>query len=228
MMKKIIFSSVLILIFLSCKKEYSLVKGTSNLNTTILSSLPLADSILISDTTLFYDCEFGGKRQLQIVGLNNCISFSGGNGLPYGDNTKGYGAYDFNFFANDSLSALTFRRGNIILLPTDTSYLLQNQRMFHGFVPGNYSYTQNPVINSGVMIERFDSTGKFWSTRLGTADQSSSSFQILKEFNIDPQYSSTGITHYIYIRCQFNCTLYDGKGNKIEVTNGKLGLSIWL
>jgi hypothetical protein len=89
MKKKIIFSSVLILILLSCKKEYSLVKGTTNLNTTILSSLPLADTILISDTTLFYDCEFGGQRQLQIVGLNNCISFSGGNGLPYGDNTNG-------------------------------------------------------------------------------------------------------------------------------------------
>lgn len=222
-MKKIIIISSVMLILVSCKKEASI---ENNKPSEKVTSLPISDTILISDTTIFYDCEFDGQRQLQIAGLNNCISMTGGTALPYVYNN--YGQYTFDFFTDDSLSALTFRRSNINLLPNDTTYLLKNQRMFYGFAPNIYTFTQTLASNNGVIIERHDAAGTVWSTNLGIASQAGSSFQILKLLNLDKSYSTTGITHGIYLFCKFDCTLYDGSGKTMTITNGKMGIVIWL
>jgi len=223
-MKKIIVISLLALFFVSCTKEYSFEGAT--IKQPITHNLPLSDTTLIGDTTVFYDCEFDGQRELQIAGLNNCVVFTGGTAVPYVYND--YGQYTVDFFGNDSLSTLSFLRSNINLMPTDTSYLLKNQRMYQGFTPNTYAYTLNIAGNNGVIIQRHDAAGTPWATNLGIADQSGSTFQIIKEFNVDNAYNTTGVTHGIYLLCKFNCILYDGTGKTITIKNGRMGIVIWL
>lgn len=125
------------------------------------NALPLADAAHIGDTILFYNCELDGSTQIQIVGLNDWIILSGSNGLPCGGNGGGYGAYNCSLFVDDTLSSVKVKRPGIKLFPRDTSYILQNERVFQGFAPGNYAYTQNPVILSGITVFMYDSTGEF-------------------------------------------------------------------
>lgn len=100
--------------------------------------------------------------------------------------------------------------------------------MFNGFQAGSYSYTQDLKNNSGVQIHWIDTTGKTWASEFGSADQSGSAFQIINRVNLDTSYNTTGITHGIYIRCAFNCKLYDNTGKNMELKNGRLGISVWL
>lgn len=100
--------------------------------------------------------------------------------------------------------------------------------MLGGFQPGYYSYTRNPNDSSGVQIHWVDSTGKTWGTDLGIAEQTNSGFQIINRMNLEPNYITTGVTHFIYIRCAFNCTLYDKTGKVIQLKNGRMGITVWL
>ena len=100
--------------------------------------------------------------------------------------------------------------------------------MFNGFGAGIYPYTQNPTNSTGIQVHWIDPTGKTWGSDFGVADQSGGIFQIINRVNLDTSYNATGITHGIYIRCAFNCRLYDNTGKSIELKNGRLGISVWL
>jgi hypothetical protein len=212
--------SIFFLALISCKKELSNAEQTKQDNT----SLPLADTSRINDTTIFFDVVVDGKRQLQIQPLNNYFVYWAGV-VPY---TSGsYGLYEQGI-TGEANQGLVLIRGNISLDVNDTSILLKNERMVNGFGAGVYPYTQNPNNSSGVQIHWIDPTGKTWATNLGNASQSGNTFQIMDQVNLDTSYNATGITHGIYIRCAFNCTLYNNTGKSIELKNGRLGISVWL
>ncbi|HEV8504588.1 MAG TPA: hypothetical protein VGQ53_04280 [Chitinophagaceae bacterium] len=211
---------IFFLALVSCKKELSNSEQTKQDST----SLPLADTSRISDTTIFFDVVIDGQRQLQIQPLNNYAVYWTGV-VPY---TSGsYGLYEQGIM-NNADHGIILVNGNILLDPGDTSLLLKNKRMFNGFDPGDYPFTQNPDNSTGVQVHWIDQTGKTWGSDFGLADQSISMFQIINRINLDTSYNATGITHGIYVRCAFNCVLYDNSGNTIELKNGRLGISVWL
>jgi hypothetical protein len=217
---KTIFSSIIYLsVFISCNKELN----TQQIKANTTSSLPSADTILINDSTIFFDVVIGGQRQLQIQPLNNYGVYWTGV-VPY---TSGsYGLYEQGI--TNGNYGMVLIRGNIALEGSDTSVLLKNQRMFGGFQPGSYSYTQNPNNSSGVQLHWTDSTGKTWGTDFGVANQSNRAFHIINRANLNTAYNTIGVTHGIYIRCVFNCILYDNTGKTIELKNGRMGVSVWL
>ena len=81
------------------------------------------------------------------------------------------------------------------------------------FLTGNYSYSANGI--NGIEIYWIDSTGSFWNTSYGTADQTGHSFNIdeIQEFNIWGSY-------LIKIKATFSCTLYNSSGQAINLDNG--------
>jgi hypothetical protein len=219
-MRQIVCLAVFFVVLISCHKESVRPSQTDH----DAASLPLADTSRISDTTVFFDVVVAGDRQLQIQPLNHYSVYWAGQ-VPYISGYS-YGLYEQGITGNVN-QGLVFFNG-ISVDPNDTSILLKNERMFNGFGPGDYLYTQDPKNNSGVQIRWIDPTGKTWATDLGVVDQSASAFQIINRVNLDPSYITTGITHFIYVRCAFNCTLYDDTGKTLELKNGRLGISVWL
>src|SRR5258705_3538415 len=162
-MRQIFCSLIFFSVFISCNKE-SLSPQTKP-NTII--SLPLADTVLIGDTTIFFDVVIGGQRQLQIQPLNDYFVYWTGV-IPY--TSSSYGLYEQGITDKANHGLVLIKR-NISLDLSDTSVLLKNKRMFGGFEPAYYSYTQNPNNSSGVQMHWIDSTGKTWGTDFGIADQ---------------------------------------------------------
>ena len=218
-MKTVCCWLVLAFALFACKKEHSEdTSGASNSS----SSLPLADSALITDTTIFFDIEINGDRELQIQPLNSYGVYWEGN-VPY---TSGSFGLFIQGITNNINRGIEITRGNINLEPGDSTFELKKQRMVAGFDPGPYAYTVDPDSYTGVQIKWQDAGGKIWSTSAGTGDQSNSNFQITD--GIIGYYPPTGMIHGVYIRCTFNCILYDGAGKGIQMTNGKVGISVWL
>jgi hypothetical protein len=73
-----------------------------------------------------------------------------------------------------------------------------------------------------------DSAGVAWSTTIRIADETNGFFQIVKQINRDSDYATTGVSHSMHIVCQFECVLYDGKGDGKKIKNGKMGVTLWL
>jgi len=218
-MKTITYSIILALVFLGCKKEHS---GKASDSSNAESILPLADTTLIKDTTIFFDVEINGSRELQIQPLNNYGVYWTGN-LPTLNNS--FGLF-IQGITNNTNTGIEITRGNINAEPGDSTFQLIIQRMVAGFDTGSYAYTPDPNNKTGIQIKWKDSRGKTWSTAAGSGDQPGSKFQITdRVVDVDP---ATGITHGVYIRCTFNCILYDNAGNSLQLTNGKVGISVWL
>jgi hypothetical protein len=78
-MLRIFYSLLLIFLFTSCKKESSKEQET---NLSSGTSLPIKDTALIGDTTIFFDVVIDGQRELQIQPLNNYSVYWTGI-LPY-------------------------------------------------------------------------------------------------------------------------------------------------
>ncbi len=210
--------ALIIIGFAACQKEFSTIGKPAP-----TSNLPLADTTLIGDSTNFYDITINGTRQLHIVNYNT-DALTGANGDSLNDIIQTY-----DFYADTSGDAtFEFNKGYIKRVPSDSSFLSLNQKLITEFLPGFYTYTNDFNTVDGIVIRFKDSTGKQWSTLQETADQTNSIFQIVTQLNLDPDYSSTGISHGIHLYCKFNCILYDDEGNSLKVTNGRLGISLWL
>ena len=220
-MRQVVCLAVFFVVLISCHKQSVRPPETDQDDA---ASLPLADTSRISDTTVFFDVVVAGDRQLQIQPLNHYAVYWADQ-VPYFSGFS-YGLYEQGITGYVNQGLVLFKGISVGL--DDTSLLLKNERMFNGFGPGVYLYTQDPKNNSGVQIHWIDSTGKTWGTDLGVADQSASAFQIINRVNLDPSYFTTGITHFIYVRCAFNCILYDETGKTLELKNGRLGISVWL
>ena len=216
---------IVIGIFARCEKEHAVNTSSSRPLADTSLSLPLADTAFINDTTIFFDVVIDGQRQLQIQPLNKFDIYWAGHSPFISGST--YGLY-VQGLTNGFGYGITLTRGNIDLAVNDTSLQLKNQRMVEGFNPGAYPYTTNPNSSTGVQIQWTDGNGKKWATNFGPADQSGGTFEISQRLISDTSYQTSGITHGLYILCNFSCILYDSTGKSLNLTNGKMRLSVWL
>gem|GEM_PF-2235934 len=220
-MKKIVVIIVAIASLAGCIKEYSVAGNSGPLNTA-LTSLPLSDTTLIGDTSIFYDCEFNGSREITIHPLGPCNLFQSKYiGFPY-DFTSTTLGYDCIFNTSDTLpgTRLEIKIRSIDFLPGDITRELRRQKTLYGLSPAvTFNYAPNLNAASSVIVSRYDAAGTLWSTNLGTANQTGSCFQLIKSLNLP---------NSAYFRCTFNCTLYNSAGQSILLKNGRMGMSIWL
>jgi hypothetical protein len=118
---------------------------------------------------------------------NYSTSLNDGNGLVYLYVNKGMLSWTGSRFATD-----------------------ENFKAF--FALGTYPYSKDA--KSGVEIG-IPINGVKWSTSLGTADQTGSTFSIT---GVKDAESING--YYIDVKISFSCKLYDGNGGVKTVTNG--------
>jgi hypothetical protein len=91
---------------------------------------------------------------------------------------------------------------------------------------GNYPYTIDAAEGIRILIK--DLNNVTWSTSLGTADQTGSSFSITKSKGVtynDKKMDTKG--YYEEVEFSFSCKLYDGNGNVKTLTNGLFSGSAW-
>jgi hypothetical protein len=81
------------------------------------------------------------------------------------------------------------------------------------FAPASYQYSPNSA--DGIVIEWYDSNGELWSTEIGTANQSGSSFVIVANL-------SSHVNGYLDVKLKatFNCKLYNASGQSKTLTEG--------
>lgn len=84
------------------------------------------------------------------------------------------------------------------------------------FNAGTYNFSVDA--QSGVEISWTDATGKYWSTSIGSGDETGSTFKILSVVD-DPDALGK---YYVKVKSQFNCTLYDDSGNSMPLTGGEM------
>lgn len=75
----------------------------------------------------------------------------------------------------------------------------------------------------GVEIRWTDAAGTEWSSAWGAADQTGSNFTVTSRVNNDEKPPYVLGPRY-KVKGTFNCKLYDGKGNSIDLTDGKFHL----
>jgi hypothetical protein len=76
---------------------------------------------------------------------------------------------------------------------------------------------------NGVEVRWIDASGKKWSSAFGTGDQSGSSFTVTSHDTTN--FRANGLLGPLYdSKGTFNCRLYDGAGNSMEVTDGKFAI----
>lgn len=106
-------------------------------------------------------------------------------------------------------------------------YLSATKAQFKAFfAPGTYPFTADIHTINGVTIGWTDPSGNpgasgndnFWSTDLGTKDQTGSTFKIISA----TEYTDIAGDYYMIVKAQFNCNLYNAKtGAKKVLTNGE-------
>jgi hypothetical protein len=90
------------------------------------------------------------------------------------------------------------------------------------YIYGNGSLLTRKLLNSGVLLTWIDSTGTVWQTSNGNTDQAGSNFTIIKndyQKGFDPVFNAYDGT---IITANFDCMLYNDKGDSIHLTNGSL------
>ena len=206
----------------------------------------------IADTTYFIDFNLDRQRVFQIAGRQGWNWTTPWNiygdsavypfsslkteldSLPYGSvhgfyfAKNQYGLDLAPYHANSGWFALiqpfvdTFFRTGIYnfasLLNRDTTYT-------SSFNPNpDWPRTQQ-LLSTGIHLIWFDSTGKYWETTSGAADQTGHSFTITKLISYPNDYPS-GTTSLIEIWAKFECNLYDDQGNMKHLTNGMFHLPL--
>jgi len=216
-MKRTLIILLTSVIVFGCSKNYSVER-----NIPVSSTSSLSDTTFVTDTTDFYDISINEIRSVHVLG-HKLISFAGSSG----DST--FNILDYSFFSDTSGYAdFEFHKGALKKAPDDSTLLLFNKTKIKNLLPGSYPYTQNPKLDNGIYFILRDSNGVTWNTMLGSGNQAGSSFSIEKQVNLDRNFATTGISHSIHIVCRFNCMLYDGKGHEKQISNGRLGLTLWL
>jgi hypothetical protein len=86
---------------------------------------------------------------------------------------------------------------------------------------GSMAFGGADDFKDGVEIRWTDAAGKQWSSSFGAADQTGSNFAVTSREAIVPpdNYLGPPLPHF-KVKGTFNCKLYDGKGNSIDLTNG--------
>ena len=89
---------------------------------------------------------------------------------------------------------------------------------------GNMSFGSIAKETDGIEIRWTDADGKSWSTAYGSGNQDNSDITITEKVTIEYPSNLIGSRPLFRIQGTFNCRLYDGSGNSIDVTNGKFSL----
>jgi hypothetical protein len=91
---------------------------------------------------------------------------------------------------------------------------------------GTMSFGSETAMSNGIEIRWTDASGKLWSTALGDADQSGSRF-VVSEHALKEADGGFKQGRY-FTRGWFTARLYDGRGNSIDIANGRFALpTVW-
>lgn len=122
--------------------------------------------------------------------------------------TSYYGSFMYNDATDESAG---FSIGHITYTDSDPDFALFETL----FTSGNRPYVTDLITNNGVSVNLY-LNGVEWSTTLGSADQSGSTFAITGATEKENFFG----VKYLEVEAFFSCTVYDGNGNSKQITNG--------
>ncbi|MBK6397927.1 MAG: hypothetical protein IPP27_06575 [Bacteroidetes bacterium] len=195
-MKKIFYIIAICSVFVSCSKKDD-PEPTPSAPVLNYNSTPQF-SVSLNGTGLSMIAD--GSTIESLVGSSNSL-----NPVP----NISTGNYSYYIGSNVNDIGIFLKRGGLLFMgfpPSDSLFL--------SFFPtGSYNYTSDGV--NGISISYFDANGILWSTDLGTAVQTGSTF------TIDERQGQDILGYYsVRYKASFSCKLYDGSGNTIDLTNG--------
>lgn len=202
-MKNLLYLLVIATLCASCKKSKDDDPAPSNNNTSSTS--------LTVNSTAQVKFNSNGTATQVLAGVLNGQTRSGFNAIPPDSSLAVYGSY-FETFP-----------GGVTEFEIDLGYIkfvgdTLSGTLFKNFMAnGSRAYVNDPETAKGVVIYR-SINGVLWATNFGTGIQTGSTFNI-----IDKQVTYDASTYVTYCKTliTFNCTLYDGNGNSITLTNGE-------
>lgn len=203
-MKKLFYLAVIISLHSSCKKS----SDEETAPTTNNSSS--ATTLTVNSTSQVKFNSNGTATQI-LSGVVNAQTSSGLTGFPPDSTLRAYGSAFVTF--PGSQTVFEIKLGFVKYLGDTLS-----GTAFQSFMAnGPRSYVNDTEQFKGVVISQYIN-GVLWATNLGSGIQTGSSFNI-----VDKQvtYNSTNYITYCKTLITFNCTLYDGNGNSIVITNGE-------
>ncbi len=89
---------------------------------------------------------------------------------------------------------------------------------------GTMAFGSEAAEKDGIEIRWVDANGKSWSTAYSSGKQENGSVVITEKTLLEYPQPWLGPRYLYDIKGTFTCTLYDGSGNSINVTNGKFSL----
>lgn len=139
--------------------------------------------------------------------ISNGSTFFGGSGTSGGG--SGATIYSSGIDDGNSTTYININKGT---LTYTTSLPSDNQ--FRAFYPiSSVPFSVNAA--NGVEVSVFIN-GTEWSTSMGTANQTGSTFNIVQAVD-NPDITGT---LYVKVKATFSCKVYDGLGNSKTITNG--------
>jgi hypothetical protein len=189
---------IAVLSFSNCKKE-----ETDKTET---------DSEVQKETTLYFTGTIDGQTISYTAGQNNMTNTV--DSRDYYNYNSTYTAHgEFSKLAsldNTKLLRIIFVKGHLLPIDCEDKLSILGLRTFR--------YTR--FINSNSTLEgivvSYRYAGKDWTTDSSPFTQTGNSLSIIK---LDDIINSGNVVGKI-LKANFNCTLYDNSGNKIELTNG--------
>jgi len=176
---------------------------------------------------------------LSIASPANFNATIGGTGIAFTEGTNameaiysnnalgGFNSANGNFYNLAKESGLVYKGSNgngypkfsitIGAIPTFPSYPMENSNPTFKALFSVKSYPYDATLINGIKTTYTDANGKLWSSALGTADQTGSTFVVTKV--VDGTDPITAV-YEVAIQASFNCTLYDGLGGSLVLTNG--------
>lgn len=223
-------------------------------STTFIPGKKIVDTV-ITDSTIFIDITLDGKRTL---GIYDSAASPPSWGAQWGeidpDSTLfTYDRVGITFLQGmyNSVPQFCFSIGSVNLFRQPTALhepaISEISVADAFFAPRSVNYSQyagdtsfnevgdsaivfyhtltRKLLSPGVNISWQDSTGTIWESAYGTADQTGSYFTITA-FQLRNE--TSGYAGTVTLTASFACTLYDGKGHSIRLTQGRLRQTMWL
>ena len=203
-------TTFIILIFSSCSKDDSSPTPTPT-PTTPTTGGGSGDGSLTINSTPQFKATIDGANVSYIAGANDIEEILGADksiNLP----NPTTAIYTTSLYSNTtSIDYSGLKIGTLSYSGSSTA----SESEFDNFISvGSHSYSVNAA--NGVHISWYDvGTSSYWTTSLGTGNQTGSTFNIT-------QVAPTNLlgNHYVKFIATFSCTLYNGSGSSKSVTNG--------
>jgi hypothetical protein len=200
------YTVILALVFsafiFGCKKKENSPEPDNSASTT--NTTPAVDVNSARQATFTMD----GVNKSYIQDGGTIISACGLSGSGSGSNS--YNSDIVNH--NNTISYFSIKKGT---LNYSTSATHPSDSVFKAFfsIATSIPYSVNAA--NGVEISIYDN-GIYWTTSLGTADQTGSTFNIEQTKN-GTDFSGALV---IVMKATYSCKVYDGNGNSKTITNG--------